>query len=273
MQTDPTTDITATETSAAVVSPAEGYAGPIKEAAPVRRKHWLASGFITLYLSILMFGLASHTFGFLNNAHPAMYFIVWDMFCGWSPYNNKHHIIAQGESGAWYDLAPAPWGSIRPWGAWERHHYDPWNSHMQRMGAVTLKYTEHETMVKMYVVEEIWAKKYDLPDAIWNRRYDEAKDSYSYFRVRGEYSPEGDLIARYVPWAHYQQLVGVSKNPRLYAESQKTRSMFVVDGQRAGQDVFVNGDGAGAISNYGGPGYSGPGPNPGDSRIANPLGN
>ncbi len=144
---------------------------------------------------------------------------------------------------------------------------------MQRMGAVTLKYTDHEPMVKMYVVEEIWAKKYDLPDAIWNRRYDEAKDPYSYFRVRGEYTPDGQLMARYVPWAHYQQLVGLSKNPRLYAESQKSRSMFVVDGMRPGLNVAVDHEGAGTVSTYNGPGYSGPGPSPTESRVANPLGN
>jgi hypothetical protein len=220
----------------------------------------LAGGFIVLYLGILGFGLMSHTLGFLNTAHPAMYYIVWDMFCGWSPYNNKHHIIAQGESGTYYDLAPPPWGSLRPWGAWDRQHYDPWNNHMVRMGTTTLRYTEHEPISKIWVVEEIWAKKYDLPDAIWNRRYDEAKDPYSYYRVRSESTGDGQLIASYISWAQYQQMVALGDNPRLYAESQRNRPMFMVEGQRPGQDVFIQSV-AGSSSGMGRP------------QVANPLGN
>lgn len=200
----------------------------------------LIVGFIATYLSVLGCGLFCHAMNFRTGAHPLMYFIIWDMFCGWSPYNSFAHIIAEGESGTFYECAPGPWGSLRPWGAYDRHHYDPWNNHLARMGLNTLRHTEHEPIQKIWIVEECSMKKYDLPDAIWNQRYSEPKQPTTYYRVRAELNPLGEYQATYIAWAAYQNLVALGDNPRLRAESQKDRPMFAVDVPRPGRDVFLN---------------------------------
>ena len=60
-------------------------------------KRYLTHAMIVAYLGALAFGLFAHTFKFKNYAHPGMYFIVWDMFCGWSGYDVRNHMIAEGE--------------------------------------------------------------------------------------------------------------------------------------------------------------------------------
>ena len=72
-------------------------------------KRWLATTFIAAYLFILSGGLACHAMGFAVTSHPLMYFIVWDMFCGWCAYTTQTHVIAEGESMKFYELAPGPW--------------------------------------------------------------------------------------------------------------------------------------------------------------------
>ena len=55
---------------------------------------------ITSYVGILLFGIFCHTFSFRTGSHPGMYYIVWDMFCGWSAYSIRTHIIGEGISAA-----------------------------------------------------------------------------------------------------------------------------------------------------------------------------
>ena len=203
-------------------------------------KKWLISTFIASYLGVLGFGLGCHTLGVWTNAHPMMYFVVWDMFCGWSPYNMKLHVIGEGESGKYYELSPGPWGNLVPWGALGRQHYDPWNNHVLQIGMNVLKRTSHEPMAKIYVVEECSMKKWDLPDHIWNARYDEPRDPFNYYRVRTEMTPDGASHKRYISWAQYQNLIAISDNPRLHVESQKNRQMFMVNQVRPGREVMMD---------------------------------
>ncbi len=107
-------------------------------------KRLIAVGTIFAYLGVLVAGLGSHALNYKTDAHPTMYFIVWDMFCGWSAYEDRTHIIGQGESGRYYDLAPAPWGDYRPFGDIERHHYDPFATHAGNLAMNTLRYSDHE---------------------------------------------------------------------------------------------------------------------------------
>ena len=51
-----------------------------------RLKRWYSHITITAYLSVLVFGLFAHAFYFHVGSHPSMYFIVWDMLCGWNAY-------------------------------------------------------------------------------------------------------------------------------------------------------------------------------------------
>ena len=49
-------------------------------------KNWFAKLTIGLYLSMSFIGIAAHAMNFGTNSHPAMYYFVWDMFCGWAAH-------------------------------------------------------------------------------------------------------------------------------------------------------------------------------------------
>lgn len=203
-------------------------------------KRWLAIGVISAYLGALSFGLGCHTLNAGLGSHPLMYFIVWDMFCGWASYASQMQIIAEGESQKYYEVSPGPWGELAPWGSWGRRHYDPLYNHGGRLAHNVLKHTSHEPITRMWVVEESWPKKFDLPDPIWRSRYgDQPKDVQKYCRIRAELLPCGSAIRLYTPWLSYQALKMVSSNPRLQAEAQAGRPMFLVESQRLGRDSVV----------------------------------
>lgn len=194
-------------------------------------KRLLAVGTIVAYLGVLGAGLGSHALNYKTGAHPTMYFIVWDMFCGWSAYEDRTHIIGQGESGKYYDLAPAPWGDYRPFGDIERHHYDPFATHAGNLAMNTLRYSDHEPIQQIFVVQEAWAKKFNLPDDLWAERYPEPKDPHSYFHVRKILGPDGMAQASNLAWFDHQSKMCLSDNPRLAADSNRGKPFFEMQSQ------------------------------------------
>jgi hypothetical protein len=189
-------------------------------------KRWLASAFIVAYLSALGCGIVSHAFKFRQNAHPMMYFVVWDMFSGWSAYASRTHVIAEGESGKYYRLTPTPWGEYHPYSNLGRQHYDPFSSHCQRIGTNVLRHTEHEPISRMYVVQEAWAKKYNVPDAVWYRLYEEPKEMHRYYHLRGIYTAQGAAIQLNDSWINYQRMVSVADTRHLQYATSKSRPMY-----------------------------------------------
>lgn len=192
-------------------------------------RRWLSGLFIFAYLSALSLGIASQTMKFGTGAHPAMYYFVWDMFCGWAAYEVRYHVIAEGESGTYYWLAPGPWGTFRPFGDLARNHYDFYGNGLLRMAECTLKNTDHEPIRRIISLEEAWAKKYNLPDHLWAYRMNEPKDAMSYFWLRNVYSPEG--VPMYGQQDFLKQLYTdtIFSNPRLHADSTRGRPMFAIN--------------------------------------------
>ena len=131
-------------------------------------KRWIAVIVICGYLGSLAMGLVAHTLHVGANSHPGMYFVVWDMFCGWGAYSNRTHLIAEGESGKYYELSPAPWGSLQPFGPTDRLHYDTSYHLTPKMVRNNLRNTEHEPIARVFVIEETWSKKFNLPDELWD---------------------------------------------------------------------------------------------------------
>jgi len=82
-------------------------------------------------------------------------------------------------------------------------------------------------MVRLFVIEESWAKKYNLPDAVWKTRYDGSKDKLSYYRVRSVTLPNSQETERYDSWHSYQAGRTFADNPRLQSDSQMNRPLFV----------------------------------------------
>ena len=185
-------------------------------------KRWLAHITIVAYLGALSWGLCAHMLRVGTGAHPVMYFLVWDMFCGWSAWAGKSHVVGQGESGRYYELAPAPWGDLHPFGSLDRHDYDPNAIFSARMAVNCLRHTQHEPIVRIFVVEECWPKKFNLPDELWALRHSRPKDIHKYYRVRHVLTGEGQLVQTYTDWLTWQAGVCVADNPRLRAETRKS---------------------------------------------------
>jgi hypothetical protein len=176
-------------------------------------KRWLASLVITAYLGSMGYGIACHTLDFNVASHPGMYFLVWDMFCGWSAYSTRIHIVGEGESGRYYQLAPVPWNDFKPYGDLGRHHYDPFLNHTNRLAVNCLRNTRHEPMRRVYVFEENWAKKYNLPPQIWSQFFDERQEKQSYFNLRREFLPNGVPVQYYPSWISRQNQLVLSAQP------------------------------------------------------------
>jgi len=102
-------------------------------------KRWLTHSFIAAYLLALSWGIVAHAVNFGTGAHPAMYYVVWDMFCGWTSYSSRTLIIGQGESGKYYELAPGPWGEFKPFGKLGRRNYDPSGTHSPKLALNALR--------------------------------------------------------------------------------------------------------------------------------------
>ncbi|QDT16103.1 hypothetical protein [Alienimonas californiensis] len=169
-----------------------------------RLSRWAASLFIGGYLSVLAAGVASHALEFHQGSHPLMYYIVWDMFCGWSAHSYRNHVIAEGESGTWYEVGTGPWEEarpFRPYGDLKRIHYDVNATHGARTALNVLRHTAHEPIVRIALVEEVWAKKFNLPEPHWSERWNVPKDPASYYAVRHVLSPNGQLLGSRPSWA------------------------------------------------------------------------
>ena len=144
-------------------------------------KRILAVAFMLFYVGALTFGNVCHLVQEGRSAHPMMYFLVWDMFCGWSAFDSRIHLVAEGESGTYYDVTHPPWGEFQPYGYIGRENYDQFQNHTPKLGLNILKHTRHEPMNRLFVVEECWAKKYNMADAVWKARYDDDKDLIRHF--------------------------------------------------------------------------------------------
>lgn len=189
-------------------------------------RRWSSQLFITLYLTALSVGLLSHAMKFLTTSHPAMYFIVWDMYCGWSAYEGRIHMIGEGESGRFYEIAPTPWGEFRPYQSCNRIDYDAEGRFSHRLAQNTLAHTAHEPILRTYLIEEFWSKKYNLPDSLWSTRFAETKDRHSYFHVRSTTNSRGEVVQSDHSWLNTQYQMAVLDNPRLRREAMNGQTFF-----------------------------------------------
>lgn len=189
-------------------------------------KRWLSGTFITLYLSALAWGIFAHAMKFTVNSHPFMYYVVWDMFCGWSPYEIRFHVMGEGVSGKYYELGPGPWPAFSPFGDLPRHQYDAYGSTFRKMAMNTLNHTDHEDMRRIFVVEECWHKKYNLPQELWNLRFDEPREPHSYFWLFSAYTPDGQILQQNMDYLNYATAQAITDNPRLLSDARRGRPFF-----------------------------------------------
>jgi len=204
-------------------------------------KRCLAICTIVGYLGALTYGVASYAIGYNVNQTPGMYFFVWDMFCGWSAYEERINIIAEGESGRFYQLAPPPWGDYQPYGDLSRHHYDSFANHTGTIAANTLRHTQHEPITRILVVQDVWSKKFNLPDDLWAERYPEPREPHHYYHLRQVRDPSGNPLKSNLSWFDYQDQLALRDNPRLMRDVHKNKPMFQVRPMDRGRDAGAGG--------------------------------
>lgn len=192
-------------------------------------KRWITHATIAGYLGVLVMGLVSHAIMYRSHCHPLMYLVVWDMYCGWSAFESRYHVLGETYGGEHYELLPAPWGEFHPYQGPARRHYDTRALFLPRMAELVLEHTEHEPIRRLIVVEEAWSKKYNLPDALWAARHREPKDRYSYYHVRCVKSLDTDAVTRRSEWVAALANQAIMDNPRLLSDVMKGHTFFAVD--------------------------------------------
>jgi hypothetical protein len=195
-------------------------------------KRWIASAFIASYLFALSIGVFCHAVNYKSGAHPAMYFVVWDMFCGWAAHSTRMHVLAEGESGTVYEVAPGPWGEYKPFGSLGRRHYDSLALSSANLAMNCLRHTQHEPIARIFIVEENWPKKFNLPDSVWKKHFDEPKEKHSYYQTRYVLSAQGMVLQARPNWFSKQVELSIGDNPRLQSDIRRGKSFFTVSPQQ-----------------------------------------
>lgn len=188
----------------------------------VAMKRWITPLGIGTYLLALAVGFVTHALDFATDCHPVLYFLVWDMFCGWSGYEGRMQVLGEGESGKFYELAPYPWGAFHPYGFIDRHHYDPNQLNGFKFARNCLRHTRHEPMVRLFVVEEEYPKKFNIPDEQYAAYYGKPKQVHPYYHTRFILTPDGAVLGQRPSWFVCQHAMTLGDNPRLMADAHHT---------------------------------------------------
>ncbi|MFO1091969.1 MAG: hypothetical protein U0992_01465 [Planctomycetaceae bacterium] len=192
-------------------------------------KRWITNLTIAGYLGALALGLLSHAVMYYSHKNPLMYLIVWDMYCGWSAFESRLHVLAETYGGEHYEVLPAPWGEFHPYQGPSRRHYDTRTLVVPRMAELVLEHTEHEPIRRLIVVEEAWSKKFNLPDELWALRHNEPKDKHSYYHVRCVKDLDTGEVSRGNEWVNALANEMLKDNPRLMADVKRGHTFFAVD--------------------------------------------
>lgn len=188
-------------------------------------KKWAAGLFISGYVSFLSWGIVAHALNVGAQGNTISYFAIWDMFCGWHAYENRTHILAESHAGEFYEVKP-PWGELQPFGRVPRINHDVTNQLIPKYINHVLKRTSHDTIDRVYVVEELWAKQYNLPEPLWQQYYDRPRDPISYYHLRAVFNDTGVAVNQFPDWYTQQTLNSIADNPRLQREMTRARSSY-----------------------------------------------
>ncbi len=186
---------------------------------------WSAGLFISCYLSVLTYGIVGHLLKIGLAGNTFSYYVVWDMFCGWQAYDQRTHLIAESDSGEYYELRE-PWGEFCPFGGLGRLQYDVYNHLVSKQIKHLITHTQHDPIDAVYVVQEVWPKQYNLPERLWQQNFGNERDKISYYHLRAVCNSVGGVVSLYRSWLNQQTLNSVGDNPRLRREVRQAQSSF-----------------------------------------------
>ncbi len=190
-----------------------------------RWKSLIACMFIGVYVSFLSWGVMAHALKVGLCGNTLSYFVVWDMFCGWTAWDARTHIIAEDSKGNYFEVRE-PWGEFHPFGHVARIHYDNTNHLLPAHINNVLKHSVHEGIDRVYVVEEVWPKQYNLPPKLYAHYFDRPNDKLSYFHLRAVCAEDGTPLSSFPDWHTQQRLNAVYDNPRLQRQSKQATAMY-----------------------------------------------
>jgi hypothetical protein len=195
-------------------------------------KRWILNASIAGYIGALAFGFLCVA-GQVTLYFPPMYFLTFNMYGGWSGYDAKMQVLGEGESGKFYVLSPGPWGEFRPYSCnLSRQCYDQVFEYGRILARPGLKHTQHEPILRMFVVEQEYPKKFNLPDAQYAAYYGKPNPHRIYSHTRMVMNAEGEILSQNAPWLHYQDNLSVVDNPRLVTDATRSRP-FLWSAQQA----------------------------------------
>lgn len=189
-------------------------------------RRWLTHLTIASYLGVLALGIGAHTISYGTGASPLMYYVIWDMFCGWSAHEYRYHVFAEGVSGEYYDITHGAWGDVNHFGEPSRINFDALGNGIPRVAMNNLRHTDHEPIHRIYVVEEAWPKSYNLDRSRWLNPDEPEKTSYSL--VRMTLDADGQVVASAPPFLTHLNNVAVSDNPRLKSDFRRGQPFYAV---------------------------------------------
>ena len=191
----------------------------------MRISRTISTTFIAAYIGCLCFGILAHVMKVGLNGRTLSYFVVWDMFCGWEAYDNRTHIVAEDIHGQYFEVKP-PWGEFTPFGHVPRVHYDVSNSLVPRHIKNVLSHTSHPEIDRVYVIQEIWPKQFNIPDHLWSQYFEESRDRMSYYNLRAVCTESGTVLNSYPDWFVAQTLKSVADNPRLQLAAKRAQPYY-----------------------------------------------
>lgn len=174
---------------------------------------------IAAYLAVLGYGVLLHTFDLPGKQTVPGYLVVWDMYCGWSGYERRLHFVAQGQSGTFYDCSDVPGKTITPHGDTPRRNFDFQNQFCGKLAADVLARTAHEPINRIFVLEQNWPKRFNVPAVI--RPELAMKERPTYWHAQAVYTPDGEIVDAKPLWIAVQGDRAIFDNPRLLNASQR----------------------------------------------------
>ncbi len=184
-----------------------------------------ACAFIAAWACCMGAGIVGHALRVGICGNTLSYFVVWDMFCGWSAWDQETHIIAEGSSGKYYEVKE-PWGEFRPFGHRGRIQYDHTNHMLSRHVENILSHTDHERIDRVFIVQEVWPKQYNLPPKLYSEYFEQEQDKVSYFNLRAVCAANGQPVQSYQDWFARQRMASTFDNPRIRQQASSSTSMY-----------------------------------------------
>jgi hypothetical protein len=195
-------------------------------------KRWIINAGIAGYLCALAFGFVSVA-GQVTFFSVPFYFLSFNMYGGWSGYDARMLVLGEGESGRFYVLSPGPWGEFDPYSSrLSRQCYDQAFEYGNILARPGLKHTQHEPILRMFVIEQQYPKKFNLPDDQYEAYYQKPKPQRIYSHTRMIMNPQGEIISQNPTWLRFQDNLAIVDNPRLVADATRNRP-FVWSAQQA----------------------------------------